>query len=660
MALFKKNPPQDQPAPSPAPPAPAADPSFSTILSDLDFYLFGEGKFWKCYEKLGAHPRRVGDVSGVNFLVWAPNAESVSVIGNFNGWNGSANPMHKHYPSGLWETFVPGIGPGEVYKYRVTSRLGTVDKADPFGRRAEIPPRTASIVDGENTYDWHDAEWMEKRAADDTFWLHAPVSIYEVHLGSWRRDPSEPGRFLTCRELAEPLINYVKENGYTHIELLPLAEHPLTASWGYQVIGYYAFTSRYGIPDDFRYLIDRCHQSGIGVILDWVPAHFPKDDHGLRLFDGTALYEHADPRLGEHRDWGTLIFNYGRNEVRNYLISNALFWLDQYHIDGLRVDAVASMLYLDYSRAADEWLPNKYGGRENLEAIDFLKEMNLQAHTQFQGVMTIAEESTAWGGVTRPVYAEGLGFSMKWNMGWMNDTLSYFRKDPVYRRYHHNLLTFSLCYAFSENFVLPISHDEIVHGKGTVISSAPGDLWQKFAGARLLYCYMWTHPGKKLLFMGSDFGQWHEWDFNRSLDWDLMEHEDTHAGLLKCVADLNRLYTEEKALHELDFDGRGFEWIDCNNADESLFAYIRRAADPSDYLVIALNWTPVPRCRRFGVPEKVLYREIFNSDAPYYGGSRTGNGDVRADGIPAHGRSASIEILVPPLGMTVFRPIRGE
>lgn len=630
---------------------------FSTLLSDLDFYLFGEGKFWKCYEKLGAHLREVDGVSGVNFLVWAPNASRVSVVGDFNGWDGSKNVMHKHFPSGLWETFVPGIGEGTLYKYRVESDFGTIEKADPMGFRAEQPPRTASIVTDLAGYTWGDADWMERRAENDLFWLHAPVSIYEVHLGSWKRDPADPDRFLSCREIAQDLIDYVKKAGYTHIELLPIAEHPLSGSWGYQVIGYYSVTSRFGTPDDYRYLIDLCHQNGIGVILDWVPAHFPKDDHGLRRFDGTALYEHADPRLGEHKDWGTLIFNYGRNEVRNYLVSNALFWLDQYHIDGLRVDAVASMLYLDYSRKEGEWIPNKYGGRENLEAIEFLKEVNLEAHTQYKGVLTIAEESTAWGGVTRPVYAGGLGFSMKWNMGWMNDTLSYFKKDPIHRKYHHNQMTFSLCYAFSENFVLPISHDEIVHGKGTIISSAPGDLWKKFANARLLYGYMWTHPGKKLLFMGSDFGQWREWNFNTSLDWDLLKNGDTHGGLLKSLSDLNRLYQTEKALYELDFDWRGFEWIDCNNGDESLFSYIRKAADPSDYLVVALNFTPIPRRRRIGVPEAVPFQEIFNSDSAYYGGSDTGNGRVNAEPIGAHNRPASLEILFPPLGLTIFKPV---
>ena len=631
--------------------------SFSTIMSDLDFYLFGEGKFWKCYEKLGAHLRVCDGVEGVNFLVWAPNATRVSVVGDFNSWDGSKNPMFKHYPSGLWEAFVPGLKEGAIYKYRVESEFGVVAKADPFGFSAELPPHTASKVEKEGTYTWGDAEWMKEREKDDLFWLRAPISIYEVHLGSWKRDPSNPKRFLSCREIAHNLVDYVKKMGYTHIELLPIAEHPLSASWGYQVIGYYSVTSRFGNPDDYRYLIDLCHQNGIGVILDWVPAHFPRDDHGLRRFDGTALYEHADPRLGEHKDWGTLIFNYDRNEVRNYLVSNALFWLDLYHIDGLRVDAVASMLYLDYSRKEGEWIPNKYGGRENLGAVEFLKEMNLQVHTQFKGVMTIAEESTSWGGVTRPVYTGGLGFSMKWNMGWMNDTLSYFKKDPVFRKFHHNQMTFSLIYAFSENFILPISHDEIVHGKGTVISSAPGDLWRKFANARLLYSYMWTHPGKKLLFMGSDFGQWREWNFSESLDWHLLENEDTHCGLQKCVADLNRLYRSERALYEYDFDGRGFEWIDCNNGDESLFSYIRRSKDPDDFLVILMNCTPVPRHRRFGVPKGGAYQEIFNSDSGCYGGSRTSNGLIKADPVGAHNRPASIKLLVPPLGVSILKPV---
>ena len=640
------------------PPVPASMPEgFSTILSDLDFYLFSEGKFWKSYEKLGAHLRAVNGVEGVNFIVWAPNASKVSVVGDFNGWDGARNPMFRHYPSGLWEVFVPGIGEGTLYKYRVESSAGTIEKSDPVGFFAEVPPRTASKVVDLSRYEWGDKEWMDQRATDDVFWLHKPVSIYEVHLGSWRRSPDDPEGFLSVRDIAQQLVDYVKQNGYTHIELLPISEHPLSASWGYQVIGYYAVTSRFGKPDDYRYLIDLCHRNGIGVILDWVPAHFPKDGHGLARFDGTALYEHEDPRLGEHRDWGTYIFNYGRNEVRNYLVSNALFWLDQYHVDGLRVDAVASMLYLDYSRKEGDWIPNKYGGRENLEAIDFLKEMNLEVHTQHKGVITVAEESTAWAGVTRPVYLGGLGFSMKWNMGWMNDTLRYFKKDSVYRKYHHDTMTFSIMYAFSENFVLPISHDEIVHCKGTIISSAPGDLWQKFASARLLYGYMWTHPGKKLLFMGSDFGQWREWNFNASLDWHLLKHGDTHGGLLRCVADLNRLYREEKALHELDFNYRGFEWIDCHNWEESLFSYIRRAADPSDYLVVALNFTPVPRWRRIGVPEIRTFHEIFNSDATCYGGGGTGNGTLKADSCGANGRPASLDLLIPPLGMTILKPV---
>ena len=631
---------------------------FSTILSDLDFYLLGEGKHWDSFEKLGAHLRTVDNTSGVNFLVWAPNASEVSVVGDFNGWDGTKNRMFKHNPSGFWEAFVPGIGVGTVYKYKIISAAGVQEKSDPVGFQAETPPRTASIVADLDRYAWSDGDWMKQREENDLFWLREPVSIYEVHLGSWQRSPDDPEKFLSYRDIAPKLVQYVKELGYTHIELLPIAEHPLAASWGYQVVGYYAVTSRFGTPDDFMYLVDLCHQNGIGVLLDWVPAHFPKDGHGLARFDGTALYEHADPRQGEHRDWGTLIFNYGRNEIRNFLISNALFWLRKYHLDGLRVDAVASMLYLDYSREEGDWIPNKYGGRENLEAIEFLKEMNSEVHLQHKGTITVAEESTAWGGVTQPVYTGGLGFSMKWNMGWMNDTLSYFRRDPVFRKFHHNQMTFSLIYAFSENFVLPISHDEIVHGKGSIISDAPGDLWQKFAEARVLYSYMWTHPGKKLLFMGCDFGQWKEWNENESLDWHLLQFPDTHGGLKNCVADLNRLYRSEKALHELDFDGRGFEWIDCNNWEESSFAFLRKARDPSDYLVVLLNFTPVARRHRIGVPEAVLYDEIFCSDAKFYGGSGTGNGSVQAEEIGFHARPASIEVLLPPLGVSVFKPRR--
>ncbi|MDO5579941.1 MAG: 1,4-alpha-glucan branching protein GlgB [Planctomycetia bacterium] len=633
---------------------------FSSVLSDLDFYLLSEGTHWESYNKLGAHLREVDGVQGVNFIVWAPNASRVSVVGDFNHWDGRINPMFRHNPSGFWETFVPGIGEGTVYKYEVASGLWNTLRADPVGFFAEVPPQTASVVHSLDHYQWQDADWIEKRQKEGTAWLNKPVSIYEVHAGSWRRPGNNPDEFLNWRDLAEQLVGYAKGMGFTHIELLPIAEHPLAASWGYQVIGYYSITSRFGSPEDFMYFVDLCHRNDIGVLIDWVPAHFPKDDHGLRQFDGTALYEHADPRKGEHRDWGTLIFNYGRNEVRNYLISNALFWLDKYHIDGLRVDAVASMLYLDYSREDGDWIPNEYGGRENLEAIRFLKELNETVHTRHAGVLTIAEESTAWPAVSRPVYTGGLGFSMKWNMGWMNDTLTYFKKDPIYRKYFHDRLTFSLMYAFSENFVLPISHDEVVHGKGSIIGNAPGDLWQKFANARLLYSYMWTHPGKKLIFMGNEFGQWNEWNFAQSLDWHLLEYTDTHEGLRRCIVDLNKLYRTEKALNEMDFDGNGFEWIDCQNWEDSTFSFIRKARDPGDYLLIVANFTPVPRWYRLGVPEMAIFEEIFCSDSPYYGGSGTGNGRVPAENIGSHMRPASIEILAPPLGLSIFKPVRNK
>ncbi|MDO5308506.1 MAG: 1,4-alpha-glucan branching protein GlgB [Planctomycetia bacterium] len=626
-----------------------------SIFSDYDFYLFGEGKHWKSYEKLGAHKRTVDGVDGYNFVVWAPNATAVAVIGDFNDWRPCEHRMNRHYPSGLWEVFVPGVVPGQTYKYRIENGEQVSERADPIGFRAEIPPKTASVIVDIDQYQWNDAEWMQARSADDLAWLKNPVTIYEMHLGSWVRSVANPNRLPNYREIADQLIPYVKKLGYTHIELLPPAEHPLLASWGYQVIGMYAPTSRYGSPDDFMYLIDQCHQNKIGVILDWVPAHFPKDDHGLRRFDGSALYEYEDPRLGEHRDWGTLIFNYSRNEVRNYLISNALFWLDKYHVDGLRVDAVASMLYLDYSREEGEWAPNIYGGRENLEAIDFLKEMNVQVHGQYSGVVTIAEESTAWPGVCRPVCDGGLGFSMKWNMGWMNDVLRYCREDPIYRKYHHDQMTFSLMYAFTENFVLPISHDEVVHGKGTIISNAPGDMWQKFALARLLYSYMWTHPGKKLLFMGCEFGQWKEWNFDKGLDWDLLRY-DSHTGLQRCVADLNKLYCTQKALYELDFDGNGFQWINCKDWEESVFSYLRKANDPQDHLAIALNFTPVPRRMRIGVPTMKPYQEIFCSDSPFYGGGGCGNGLVNAEDIPWDDLPHSMEILIPPLGASIFKP----
>lgn len=630
---------------------------FTTVLSDYDFYLLGEGKHWKSYEKLGAHFRTVNGIEGVNFLVWAPNATRVSVIGDFNNWDDRSNPMFKHFPSGLWEIFVPGVVEGSNYKYRVENGDQVFEHADPVGFFAEIPPRTASVVVNLDKYQWNDSLWLESRSQNDKNWKSQPISIYEVHLASWLRPERTPDRLLSYREIVEPLIEYVKKMGYTHIELLPISEHPLLGSWGYQVIGMYSVTSRYGSPEDFMYFVDKCHQNGIGVIVDWVPAHFPKDAHGLRRFDGTALYEYEDTRIGEHRDWGTLVFNYSRNEVRNYLVSNALFWLDKYHIDGLRVDAVASMLYLDYCREPGEWIPNKYGGHENLDAVEFIKEMNVETHSFFPGILTIAEESTTWPGVCKPVEEGGLGFSMKWNMGWMNDTLKYCREDPIFRKYHHDQMTFSLTYAFSENFVLPISHDEVVHGKGTVIGNAPGDLWQKFASARLLYSYMWAHPGKKLLFMGCEFGQWKEWNFDESLDWTLLKYDATHGGLQRCVADLNKLYRTESALHDFDFDWNGFEWINCRDWEESLFAFIRKGQVPEEHILVVANFTPVSRRKSFGVPFKNDYQEIFCSDSPFYGGSGVGNGLVQVQDKPCDGLSQSIEIVIPPLGVSFFKPV---
>jgi len=631
--------------------------AFPPLLTDYDLYLLNEGRHWKLYERLGAQLRTIDGVDGVNFAVWAPNALGVSVIGDFNNWDGRRHPMRKHIPSGFWELFIPGLSEGTLYKYQVRTREGVCDKADPVGFATECPPRTASKVVDLSRFRWHDAEWLARRR--QTNWLEQPISIYEVHLGSWRRPGDDPSRWLSYRDLAHQLVEYCTEMGYTHIELLPVSEHPLSASWGYQTTGYYAATARYGTPHDLMYFIDLCHQHGIGVIIDWVPAHFPRDGHGLRRFDGTALYEHEDPRRGEHRDWGTLIFNYGRHEVRNFLIANALFWFDKYHVDGLRVDAVASMLYLDYSRREGEWLPNEYGGRENLQAIAFLKEFNEQVHLQFPGALTIAEESTAWPSVSRPTYLGGLGFSLKWNMGWMNDTRRYMHHDPVHRKYHHNELTFSLIYAFHENFVLPLSHDEVVHGKGSLLDQMPGDLWQKFANLRLLYSYMWTHPGKKLLFMGNEFGQWNEWNYDESLQWHLLQWS-SHQGVQRCVADLNRIYRREKALHEVDFDYHGFEWIDCHNHDDSTLCYVRRAKDPRDFLVVCCNFTPVPRLNyRYGVPELCWYEEIFNSDSMYYGGSNMGNfPGAMAEPQESHGRPQSIVITLPPLATVIFKPRR--
>lgn len=629
--------------------------AFPPLLSEFDLHLLGEGQHWQSYEKLGAHPRTIDGVSGINFAVWAPNATGISVVGDFNEWDGRRHAMRKRVPSGVWELFVPDLKVGTKYKYRVNQHGHNVDKCDPYGFAAEVPPKTASIVSDLSRYQWSDTEWMDRRRATNQ--LEQPISVYEVHLGSWRRAGTGCMDWLDYRELAHQLVDYCQDMGYTHVELLPVSEHPFTGSWGYQTVGYFAATSRYGSPEDFMYFVDYLHQNNIGVILDWVPAHFPRDDHGLRRFDGTALYEHSDPRQGEHPDWGTLIFNYGRNEVRNFLLSNALFWLDKYHIDGLRVDAVASMLYLDYSRESGEWIPNQYGGRENLEAISLLKQFNEESHAQFPGVLTIAEESTAWGGVSRPTSVGGLGFSLKWNMGWMNDTIRYMRNDPIHRRYHHNELTFSMIYAFTENFCLPLSHDEVVHGKGSLLDQMPGDLWQKFANLRLLYAYMWMHPGKKLLFMGNDIAQWNEWNCDESLQWHLLQWE-SHQGMQNLIRDLNRLYREQPALYERDFTSDGFEWIDCQSADDSVLGFIRRAADPTDELVICTNFTPVVRHNhRIGVHRPGWYQEVFNSDSQHYGGSNVGTfPGAHAEEKEWHGRPWSLNINLPPLGIVAFKP----
>jgi 1,4-alpha-glucan branching enzyme len=628
------------------------------VLTDFDLHLIGEGTHYKNYEKLGAHVMEIDGIKGVHFAVWAPNAKRVSVIGDFNKWDGKKHKMHRLGDSGIWEIFIPGLDEGELYKFEVVSKYRSYkeQKADPFAFFFEVRPKSAAIVYNiENKHKWHDAKWMEMRKKKS--WFESPISIYEVHLGSWMRMPEENNRFLTYREFAHRLIPYVKKLGYTHIELLPVSEHPLDASWGYQTIGYFAPTSRFGRPEDFMYFVDRCHQNGIGVIIDWVPAHFPKDAHGLGFFDGTCLYEHEDPRKGVHRDWGTLVFNYGRNEVANYLISNALFWLDKYHIDGLRVDAVASMLYLDYSRKPGEWIPNIYGGNENLEAVDFLKRFNEVVHQYHPGVLTIAEESTAWPSVSRPTYLGGLGFSMKWNMGWMHDTLEYFSKDPVHRKYHTNKLTFSMLYAFTENFILSFSHDEVVYGKRSMLNKMPGDSWQKFANLRALYGYMYGHPGKKLLFTGSEFGQWNEWNFDSPLDWHLLQYEP-HKRLRRFVRDLNQVYKKEPAMYEVDFHWKGFEWIDFHDSDKCVISFIRRAKNHDDFLVFVFNLTPVPRFGyRIGVPKGGFYREIMNSDSEIYWGGNLGNaGGVYADNVPCHTRQFSLNLILPPLSVLVFKP----
>ena len=625
------------------------------VVTDYEAHLFGEGRWLRAWEKLGARPARVDGRDGYTFVVWAPNARAVSVVGEFNQWDGRRHPLIRVASTGLWEAFIPDVPSGTLYKFEIHSPLGSFTKNDPYALQAERPPQTASVTSTLGSHAWRDDTWMAARRERGTA-LDRPLSIYEVHAGSWRRNPIEGFRSLTWRELTNELIPYVAGMGFTHIELLPVMEHPFEGSWGYQVTGFFAPSSRLGSPDDFRAFVDGCHQQGIGVILDWVPGHFPKDAFALARFDGTALYEHADPRQGEHRDWGTLIFNYGRHEVRNFLLTNAMYWLESFHVDGLRVDAVASMLYLDYSRNEGEWVPNHPGGRENLDAIDFLRELNATTHTEWPGTITLAEESTAFPAVSRPTWVGGLGFTFKWNMGWMHDILTYIGKDPVYRRWEHQHLTFSMLYAFNENFVLPFSHDEVVHGKGSMMQKAPGDEWQKAATLRLLYAYMGVHPGKKLLFMGSELGQWREWNHDDSLDWSLLD-QPLHAGLKHFVQDLNHLYRREPALFEVDFEPAGFEWIDCNDHESSVISLIRRAADPADWIVAVLNWTPMIRHGyRIGVPEPGYYAELLNSDAGVYGGSNVGNaGGLSAVEGASHGHPYSLTLTLPPLGAVILK-----
>lgn len=624
------------------------------LLTDYDIYLFKEGNHFHLYEKMGAHIVEQDGIRGVYFAVWAPNAEAVSVIGDFNDWDNNKNPLNPRWDeSGIWEGFIPNIGKGTIYKYHIRSRFNNyeVDKADPFAFYSEVPPKTASVV-WDLSYEWNDQEWMKNRHRHNS--QDAPISIYEVHLGSWRRVLEEGNRPLTYREMAQSLVDYVKEMGFTHVEFLPVMEHPFYGSWGYQVTGYFAPTSRYGTPQDLMYLIDCLHQAGIGVILDWVPSHFPGDEHGLIYFDGTHLYSHSDPKKGFHPHWHSYIFNYGRYEVKNFLISSALFWLDKYHADGLRVDAVASMLYLDYGR--EEWIPNEYGGRENLEAISFLKRLNEMVYQKYPDVQTIAEESTAWPMVTRPTYIGGLGFGMKWNMGWMHDTLDYFSKDPIYRKYHHNQLTFSIWYAFSENFLLPLSHDEVVHGKGSLLGKMPGDEWQKNANLRLLLGYMFAHPGKKLLFMGGEIAQWKEWNHDEGLEWFALEYP-FHRGIKEWVKDLNHLYKSEPALYELDFSQEGFEWVDFHDWQQSIISFIRKGKKQDRVILVVCNFTPVPRYNYLiGVPEKGYWKELLNSDSEFYGGSGIGNsGGVQTTSIAWNGRPYSLSLTLPPLAVLFLK-----
>lgn len=626
------------------------------LLTDQDIYLFKQGNHFRLYEKMGAHLMDVDGVSGTLFAVWAPNAARVFVIGDFNGWSRESHPLKEREDgSGIWEGFVAGVKAGDIYKYHIASRENgySVDKGDPFAAHWETPPRTGSIV-WDSGYAWNDREWMDNRKRNNS--LDAPCSIYEVHLGSWRRSPEQGNRSLSYREMAEYLPGYVRDMGFTHVEFLPIMEHPFYGSWGYQTVGYFAPTSRYGTPQDFMFLIERLHQAGIGVILDWVPSHFPSDEHGLVYFDGTYLFEHADPKKGYHPEWKSYIFNHGRYEVRSFLISSAMFWLDRYRADGLRVDAVASMLYLDYARQEGEWIPNEYGGKENIDAIYFLRRFNEIVYRDYPDVQTIAEESTSWPMVSRPSYAGGLGFGMKWNMGWMHDTLDYFSKEPIHRKYHQNQLTFSIWYAFYENFVLPLSHDEVVYGKGSLLNKMPGDDWQKFANLRLLFGYLFGHPGKKLLFMGGEFGQWDEWYHEKSLDWHLLEY-GPHKGVQQWVRDLNGFYRREPALYEVDFGNEGFEWIDFRDADSSIICFLRKGRSTGDIVVAAANFTPVPRLDYLvGLPRGGFWREMLNSDAEIYGGGGIGNaGGVEAAPARCHGRPFSAVLTLPPLGVVFLK-----